>query len=315
MNSQAGDQLQAFLDHLSHQRRLSSHTLDAYRRDLERLLAFCGQVDVQAWKDLQPAQVRQYVGRLSRAGLSPVSIRRHLSAGRSLYRFLVRESALDTNPFVGIAAPRQAKRLPKALSVDQTSQLLQGEAENALESRDKAMFELMYSSGLRLSEMASMNLVDLDMNEGLVRVAGKGSKVRIVPVGRMALYALKSWLGYRKSLVAEGENAVFVGQQGQRLGGRSIQLRLNRLAQKQGLDGTLHPHVLRHSFATHLLESSGDLRAVQELLGHADISTTQIYTHLDFQHLAKVYDSAHPRAKRKNEHKESAPQAGPPNKK
>jgi integrase/recombinase XerC len=315
MNSQAGNQLQAFLDHLSHQRRLSGHTLDAYRRDLQRLHSFCGQVEVNAWRDLKPAQVRHYVGQLNRTGLSPVSIRRHLSAARSFYRYLVRESALDTNPFIGIAAPRQAKRLPKALSVDQTSQLLQGEAESVLESRDKAMFELMYSSGLRLSELAAMNQVDLDLGEGLVRVAGKGAKVRVVPVGRMALKALKNWLGYRKSLVTRDEEAVFVGQTGKRLSGRSVQLRLNRLAQQQGLDGRLHPHVLRHSFATHLLESSGDLRAVQELLGHADISTTQIYTHLDFQHLAKVYDSAHPRAKRKTEHKEGATSAKRPNKK
>ena len=301
MNSQAGNQLQAFLDHLSHQRRLSGHTLDAYRRDLQRLHSFCGQVEVNAWRDLKPAQVRHYVGQLNRTGLSPVSIRRHLSAARSFYRYLVRESALDTNPFIGIAAPRQAKRLPKTLSVDQTSQLLQGEAESVLESRDKAMFELMYSSGLRLSELAAMNQVDLDLGEGLVRVAGKGAKVRVVPVGRMALKALKNWLGYRKSLVTRDEEAVFVGQTGKRLSGRSVQLRLNRLAQQQGLDGRLHPHVLRHSFATHLLESSGDLRAVQELLGHADISTTQIYTHL--------------RAKRKTEHKEGATSAKRPNKK
>jgi len=315
MDSQAGKQLQAFLDHLNHQRRLSGHTLDAYRRDLQRLGAFCDQVEVPAWKDFQPAQARQYVGHLNRAGLSPVSIRRHLSAARSFYRFLVRESLLDANPFIGIAAPRQAKRLPKTLSVDQTSQLFQGATHNALESRDRAMFELMYSSGLRLSELASMNQVDLDLGDGLVRVVGKGAKVRVVPVGRMAQQALKNWLGYRKSLVAGDEIAVFVGQTGHRLSGRAIQLRLNRLAQKQGLDGTLHPHVLRHSFATHLLESSGDLRAVQELLGHADISTTQIYTHLDFQHLAKVYDSAHPRAKRKNEPKEGATAVGRPNKK
>jgi len=315
MNPQAGNQLQAFLDHLSHQRRLSGHTLDAYRRDLKQLISFCDRVGVQAWSDLKPAQTRQYVGQLNRGGLSPVSIRRHLSTARSFYRHLVRESVLDTNPFIGVAAPRQAKRLPKVLSVDQTSQLFQGEAENALESRDKAMFELMYSSGLRLSELAAMNLVDLDLSEGLVRVAGKGAKVRVVPVGRLALKALNNWLGIRKTLVASDETAVFVGQTGRRLSGRAIQLRLNRLARQQGLDGTLHPHVLRHSFATHLLESSGDLRAVQELLGHADISTTQIYTHLDFQHLAKVYDLAHPRAKRKNEHKEGAAPARRPNKK
>ena len=315
MNQQAGKQIQAFLDNLNHQRRMSAHTLDAYRRDLGRLVLFCEQLGVDSWGAFQPSQARQYVGQLNRKGLSPASIRRHLSAARSFYRFLVRESVLEANPLIGIAAPRQGKRLPKALSVDQTSQLFRGDAESALDSRDKAMFELMYSSGLRLSELASLDMVDLDLEEGLVRVAGKGAKVRVVPVGRMALDALKTWFKSRVSLVSGEENAVFVGQRGHRLSGRSVQLRLNHLARRQGLESTVHPHALRHSFATHMLESSGDLRAVQELLGHADISTTQIYTHLDFQHLAKVYDSAHPRAKRRNEHKESAKPGEHPNKK
>jgi len=315
MQQQAGDQLQAFLDHLSHQRRMSTHTVAAYQRDLRQLASFCNQLEIKSWGALQPAQSRQYVGQLNRGGLSPTSIARHLSAARSFYRYLVRESVLEVNPFLGVTAPRRGKRLPKALSVDQTSRLFQGEPTNELEHRDRAMFELMYSSGLRLSELAALSMVDLDLDEGLVRVVGKGAKVRVVPVGRMAQAALKSWFKHRTALVAEDEIAIFVGQHGKRLSGRAIQARLNRLATSQGLDDTVHPHALRHSFATHLLESSGDLRAVQELLGHADISTTQIYTHLDFQHLAKVYDSAHPRAKRKIEHKESAKPRGRPNKK
>lgn len=315
MTPQAGNSISAFLDNLSHQRRFSANTVDAYRRDLQRLVAYCDGQAIDNWSDIQAAQARQYVGQLNRAGLSPATIRRQLSAARSLFRYLVRESSLATNPFVGIAAPRQAKRLPKALSVDQTSQLLQSGGEGALESRDLAMFELMYSSGLRLAELAALDLVDLDFGEGLVRVAGKGAKVRVVPVGRMALRAIQHWLGQRGQLAAGDEKALFIGFRGQRLSGRAIQLRLNRLAQRQGLENGLHPHMLRHSFATHMLESSGDLRAVQELLGHADISTTQIYTHLDFQHLAKVYDSAHPRAKRKSRHKEGAAANRQPDKK
>lgn len=298
MDPQAGASLDKFLAHLTHQRRYSSHTISAYRRDLLRLIQHCDQHGLLNWADIQAKQARQYVGALNRAGLSATSIRRHLSSARSLFRYLCRESAVGQNPFVGISTPKPGKRLPKTLSVDQADQLLKLNPSNALEHRDQAMFELMYSSGLRLSELARLDLVDLDIGEQMVRAIGKGAKERIVPVGQQAITAINNWLPHRRDLAQQQEQALFVGHKGSRLGPRAIQVRLNRLSQQQGLDSTVNPHMLRHSFATHLLESSGDLRAVQELLGHADISTTQIYTHLDFQHLAKVYDAAHPRAKK-----------------
>lgn len=306
MKKQAGDKVNAFLGHLAHQRRFSRNTISAYKRDLASLVAYCDQHAIENWSNLLPGQARQFVGQLNRKGLSSASIRRHLSAARSLYRYLVSEAALSANPFVGISAPKQAKRLPKTLSVDQATQLLRTADDTAIEHRDLAMFELMYSSGLRLSELASLDILDVDPGEAMVRVTGKGAKVRVVPVGRMALAALGKWLEKRRAMDAVDKKALFLGNRGRRLGVRAIQLRLNRLAQRRGMDMEVHPHMLRHSFATHLLESSGDLRAVQELLGHSDISTTQIYTHLDFQHLAKVYDSAHPRAKRRPRHKSGA---------
>jgi len=306
MTPAANTRLQSFLDHLSHQRRFSDNTVQAYRRDLSRLAAYLQQREIDDWAGLPTAVARGFIGQLHRDGLSATSIRRHLSAARSFFRYLAKESKVATNPFAGLPAPKPAKRLPKAISVDQANQLLQAGDDSPLSSRDLALFELMYSSGLRLSELAGLDLVDVDLGEGLVRVVGKGAKVRVVPVGRMAIKALKDWLKQRRALVSTGEQALFVGRQGKRLGRRSIQLRLQALGRQRGLDVDLHPHMLRHSFATHMLESSGDLRAVQELLGHADISTTQIYTHLDFQHLAKVYDTAHPRAKKKNRHKVGA---------
>lgn len=294
--------LQSYLDYLSHQRRYSPNTVEAYRRDLSRLAVYLQRQGIESWATLPSKVARGFIGQLHRDGLSATSIRRHLSAARSFYRFLARESRAPANPFVGIQAPKQGKRLPKTLSVDQADQLLQAAGDDPLQTRDLAMFELMYSSGLRLSELAGLDLVDVDLGEGLARVVGKGAKVRVVPVGRMAIQALRHWLEQRKQLVGSAEEALFVSQRGSRLGPRSIQARLQQLGRQRGLDMGLHPHMLRHSFATHMLESSGDLRAVQELLGHADISTTQIYTHLDFQHLAKVYDTAHPRAKRKSRH-------------
>jgi len=306
MSLAADTRLQSFLDHLSHQRRFSGNTVQAYRRDLLRLAAYLQQHEIDDWSGLQTSAARGFIGQLHREGLSATSIRRHLSAARSFFRYLAREAKVTTNPFAGLPAPKPAKRLPKALSVDQANQLLQAGEAGPLSSRDLALFELMYSSGLRLSELAGLDLVDVDLGEGLVRVVGKGAKVRVVPVGRMAVEALKDWLKQRRALVAADEQALFVGRRGGRLGRRSIQLRLQALGRQRGLDVDLHPHMLRHSFATHMLESSGDLRAVQELLGHADISTTQIYTHLDFQHLAKVYDTAHPRARKKNRHDHGA---------
>jgi len=302
MNRRASQQLDSFLDYLTFQRRFSANTVDAYRLDLQDLALFCEQQGLQHWKDIEAPAARQFLASLSRRGLSPATIRRHLAAARSLFRYLRRQQLLNGDPFKGLPTPKPGKRLPKTLSVDQTYRLLDRDTDDPLAVRDQAMFELLYSSGLRLSELSALNVVDFDSGEGMLRVSGKGAKVRVLPVGRVAGEAIGRWLSLRRDMAAAGEVALFVGRNGGRLGNRAIQQRLTRLAALQGLDVNVHPHMLRHSFASHMLESSGDLRAVQELLGHADISTTQIYTHLDFQHLAKVYDAAHPRAKKKIRH-------------
>lgn len=286
-----------FLSDLAHQRRASAHTLEAYRRDLGRLADFAGEAPL---RELTPPQIRRFAMQLHGRGLAPASIARTLSAWRAYYRWLGRHGAIASNPCEGLRAPRRAKALPKALSVDQANALLEGRAETALELRDKAMFELLYSSGLRLSELASLDVRGwLDLSAGEATVTGKREKTRIVPVGAKALEAVRAWLARRGELAADDEPALFVNSRGGRLSARSIERRLDAWAKRAGADVHVHPHMLRHSFASHLLQSSGDLRAVQEMLGHASISTTQIYTHLDFQHLAKVYDAAHPRARKK----------------
>jgi integrase/recombinase XerC len=287
-----------YLHHLQTERRLSSNTRLHYRRDLVELLAFCEKVGIPDWRDLDTHQVRQFAAQAHRRGLSGHSIQRRLSAIRGFYNYLLREQAVSGNPAHDVSAPKSAQRLPDTLSVDDMSRLLSAETEDPLDVRDLAMLELMYSSGLRLSELVSLDTRDMDLDERVLRVTGKGSKTRLVPIGRKAIQALQTWLRVRASQLAEGEMAVFTGRVGRRLGVRAVQQRVHRWAQRRGLPGDIHPHTLRHSFASHLLESSGDLRAVQELLGHADISTTQIYTHLDFQHLARVYDKAHPRARK-----------------
>ena len=290
-------QLNSFIEHLRHERRFSSNTLAAYQRDLQRLLQFARQQDVQ-WRGLRTPALRQWLGELHRQGLGGRSLQRLLSAIRSFYRFLLREGVVEHSPADGLRAPKSAKRLPDALGVDQASTLLEDRGDSsAISARDRAMLELMYSSGLRLAELTALNQVDVDLAEGLVRVTGKGAKTRVVPVGKMAAVALRDWLAQRSAWAPSEERALFVSRRGQRISNRSVQQRFQRWARARGME--LHPHQLRHAFATHLLESSGDLRAVQELLGHADISTTQVYTHLDFQHLARVYDQAHPRARKK----------------
>lgn len=294
--------LQDFLAHLGRERRLSPHTLAAYQRDLSR----CGELFAEAgrdqWKQVDSQDVRMLVAREHRRGLSGRSIQRQLSALRALYRWLLREGLCQHNPADGISAPRSGRRLPKALDPDQANQLLQPAADNdPLTIRDLALMELIYSSGLRLAEVLSLNVDTIDFADGSMVVTGKGSKTRHLPIGSAALEAVRRWLGVREQYLKTGgepQPALFVSQRGTRLTARSAQDRLARAARTQGLDGHLHPHMLRHSFATHMLESSGDLRAVQELLGHANLGTTQIYTHLDFQHLAQVYDEAHPRARR-----------------
>ncbi len=290
-------QLDAYCTHLRSERQVSDHTLQAYRRDLNKVLAFCVKESIATWSALDIQRLRQLVSRLHQQGQSSRSISRLLSAVRGLYQYLNREGLCDHDPANGLSPPKGERRLPKTLDTDRALQLLEGAVEDDfLALRDQAILELFYSSGLRLSELTGLNLDQLDLADGLVEVLGKGSKTRVLPVGRKAREALLAWLPLR-GLANPPDDAVFVSQRGARLGPRAIQLRVKAAGERE-LGQNLHPHMLRHSFASHLLESSQDLRAVQELLGHADIKTTQIYTHLDFQHLASVYDSAHPRAKR-----------------
>ncbi len=288
-----------FLQYLRTERRMSPHTVVNYQRDLLRLSAFCAQHGVGDWRAFDVHKARAYVAALRRGGLSGRSIQRFLSAARSFYRYLLREKIVTHNPLIGVTAPKSPKRLPKTLSAEQTGALVGIDAKDPLGFRDLAILELFYSSGLRLAELVGLDLDAIDLDDATVRVTGKGAKTRVLPVGRYARAALQRWLAARAQFAAPGEPALFVARNGARLGARAVQLRLRHWARRQGIDVPVHPHMLRHSFASHLLESSGDLRAVQELLGHADIGTTQIYTHLDFQHLAKVYDQAHPRARRK----------------
>ncbi len=271
----------------------------AYARDLADLDRWRRAQDIADWAGLDGARLRGWVAARHRAGIGGRSLQRQLSAVRRFYRWLIREGRAAVNPAVGLRAPKSPRRLPRALDPDQAARLVEFAADDPLALRDRAMFELLYSSGLRVSELVGLDLHELDLREAQVSVLGKGGKRRIVPVGRAALAALEAWLAVRPGLAAAQSVAVFVNRGGARQGGRTVQIRLRRRALLQGIESRVHPHVLRHSFASHLLESSGDLRAVQELLGHADIGTTQIYTHLDFQHLAKVYDAAHPRARRR----------------
>lgn len=299
MQQQALQLLDEFLEQLRSQKRASVHTVKNYRRDLEHLCAYCDERQLGHWTELQQSDVRAHIASRHRRGLSAKSLQRELSAIRSFCNFLLKKQCLGANPARLVRAPKQARKLPKTLDVDQVVGLLEAGADSSLEVRDVAMFELFYSSGLRLSELAALNRNDIDLREGsLTVVQGKGNKSRIVPVGSKAIDALHAWLKVRAQFGDADANAVFVGKKGKRLGCRAIELRLQHWCRKKGLAEHVHPHMLRHSFASHLLESSQDLRAVQELLGHSNISTTQIYTHLDFQHLAAVYDQAHPRAKK-----------------
>jgi len=294
------NELDAYFEYLRSARQLSGHSLDGYRRDLHKLLAYCERENIGEWTALQGRHLRQLIGELHRQGQSSRSLARLLSSVRGLYRYLNQEGICQHDPATGLSTPKGERRLPRLLDTDRAMQLLDGGVEDDfIGLRDQAMLELFYSSGLRLSELVGLNLDQLDLPAGMVRVLGKGNKVRELPVGRKAREALQAWLPIR-ALANPADGAVFIGQQGRRLGARAVQLRVRQAGVRE-LGQHLHPHMLRHSFASHLLESSQDLRSVQELLGHADIGTTQIYTHLDFQHLAKVYDQAHPRAKRKQD--------------
>ncbi len=298
-------QLAAFLAHLQNERQLSPHTLSSYRRDLEQVLIWLRQQGWDAWQALDSHQVRAYIAQRHRLGLSGKSLQRELSALRGLFRYLLREGLSQVNPAQGVRAPKAPRKLPALLDADQLGALLDQPADDTLEVRDLAMLELFYSSGLRLAELTSLNLADLDFADASLRVTGKGNKTRLLPVGQQALQAIRAWLAMRPGLAAAGEQALFVSQRGSRINPRTVQIRVARWSLAKAAQRPLHPHLMRHSFASHLLESSGDLRAVQELLGHANIATTQIYTHVDFQHLAQVYDQAHPRAKKKRKPQDS----------
>ena len=289
-----------FIAHLTYERRLSELTCKHYRRDLGALSAWCDSYDIDTWGAIDEQHIRSWSAAAFRRGLSPKTIQRQLSAARTFYRFLLREKHVTKNPVQSVSAPKGGKRLPENLDADRMARLLDIPGSGPLVARDRAILELLYSSGLRLAELTSLNLTDVDLADGTVSVTGKGGKDRIIPVGQHARNAVSAWLKERGELAGAGEKAMFVSQRGNRLSARSVQARVDHWARRQGIDTRVYPHLFRHSFATHLLESSHDLRGVQELLGHANISTTQVYTHLDFQHLAQIYDQTHPRARAKN---------------
>jgi integrase/recombinase XerC len=294
------DWIDKFIQHLKYERRLSPQTCKNYRHDLESLLAFREYSGVNSWGKMDSEHFRAFSASCYRKGLSARSIQRRLSACRTFFRYLIREKHVDTHPVTDVSAPKAKKRLPGNLDADRMARLLDIQGKGPLVDRDRAILELLYSSGLRLSELTDLDCGDVDMIDATVRVTGKGNKDRIIPVGRKALEALTRWDQTRVQLAAAEESALFVSNRGTRISTRSVQARVSHWARKQGIDANVYPHLFRHSFATHLLESSHDLRGVQELLGHANISTTQVYTHLDFQHLAQIYDQTHPRARKKD---------------
>lgn len=290
--------LERFINHLQSERRLSANTLINYKKDIEDFSKLPFVKEYQKWSDISEIDIRQFVSYLHRNGRSPRTISRKLSSLRTFYNYLIRESITSHNPANDISPPKSGKKLPNTLDVDQTVRLIEIEDKDILSIRDKAIMELFYSCGLRVSELVSLDLNHVDLRSKETRVTGKGNKTRIVHIGSKAVEAINKWIKVRDNLCNIDEEALFVSQKGKRISVRTVQQRVKDWAKEQGISCNVHPHMLRHSFASHMLESSGDLRAVQEMLGHADISTTQIYTHLNFQHLADVYDKAHPRAKK-----------------
>ena len=298
MNESAMKWINSFLAKLRNERNYSPHTLKSYSRDLNSLIVYCDEEEITQWSDIDDQHIRTLISKKHRQGLSGASLQRLLSTFRSFFKYLLVENMIKNNPAKNIQAPKTGRKLPSTLDVDSVTRLIEIKGDEVETVRDRAILELFYSSGLRLSELSSLDIeIGKNITSGAIRVKGKGDKERDIPVGKKASEAVKAWLTRRVELANENEQALFVGKQGKRIHNSVIQKRLKYWAQKQGIEINVFPHLLRHSFASHMLESSGDLRAVQELLGHADISTTQIYTHLDFQHLAKVYDAAHPRAK------------------
>lgn len=296
------EELTSFIEYLRSEKHLSIHTQTNYQRDLEKFIACCQKHSLSDLSAIKPQHIRQMVAQLHRQGLGGKSLARWLSAVRSFFEFGIRSNWVVNNPADGIQAPKSERKLPKVLDVDQAGQFVEIKGDSFLEVRDRALLELIYSSGLRLAEVVGLDLHDIDMKDAMLRVTGKGNRERDLPIGSQALAALKTWLPQRRLMLKdEAEQAVFISNRGTRITHRAVQIRMQQHSIKQGMDTPVHPHMLRHSFASHMLESSSDLRLVQEMLGHANISTTQIYTHLDFQHLAKVYDQAHPRAQRKKQ--------------
>jgi integrase/recombinase XerC len=301
MQAEAEHQLACFFNQLRYQRRASVHTQAGYSHDLNSLLNFCQTQNISHWGALRDYHIRQHIAERHRSGLSGRSLQRELSAIRSFFDFLIEERLVTHNPARSVRAPKAPHRLPKVLDVDQIAGFLDTDPQGDLDVRDAAMWELFYSSGLRLSELAYLDTGDIDLPDGSLRVRqGKGRKARQLPVGSKACDAISQWLELRSKFATASEPALFLSCRGRRISTRTIQYRLQAQSKRRGLFQHLHPHMFRHSFASHMLESCGDLRAVQELLGHANISTTQVYTHLDFQRLAAVYDQAHPRAKKRD---------------
>lgn len=288
--------LQHFYRFLQSEKQFSLHTLKAYRRDINRLMGFIDAQQITAWSSLDEQHIRQFVSQLHRQGMGGKSIQRLLSSLRRLFRYLQINRLISSNPAAHVRAPRAERRLPEVMQPQQLQQLLHTRTEQPLELRDHAILELLYAGGLRLSELISLNLQDIDWSSRQLQVLGKGRKQRHCPFGRAADTALKKWLKCREDLVKGDEQALFVSKSGNRLSASSIRARIHKLCREKGIEQRVYPHLMRHSFASHMLEASQDLRAVQELLGHAHLKTTQIYTHLDFQQLAKTYDAAHPRA-------------------
>jgi len=300
MSPEAQDRLARYLEKLKVQQRASAHTLDAYSRDLRRLAGYCDKSGLDSWEALREHHVRAHIASRHKDKMGSRSLQRELSAIRGFFDFLIGEGLLQLNPAKGVRAPKAPRKLPRPLDVDQMAGMLEAPQDDGLEVRDVAMWELFYSSGLRLSELTGLDCHDVDLKEGSVFIrSGKGNRSRYVPVGSKACAAITTWLEARAGYAGSQETALFVSRLGKRIAPRSVQQRMERWRIKQGMESKVHPHSLRHSFASHMLEGSGDLRAVQELLGHASIATTQIYTHLDFQRLAQVYDQAHPRAKKR----------------
>ena len=285
-----------YLVFVSQVKNLSENTTKSYERDLKKLYLFLEKLNVINYSDIKEEICSAWIGDLYSQNNKPKSIQRHLSSAKGFFRFLKKNNLISSSPFELVTAPKSSNTLPDVLSPEDVEQLLNFKPSNTIEIRDMAIVELMYSSGLRVSETVNINISDFEENMSFLRVIGKGSKTRLVPMGRFAINAINNWLNEREK-ISNNTDALFLNSKGSRLSVRSIQLRLKKMAIKQGLP-PVHPHMLRHSFATHMLESSGDLRTIQELLGHSSLSTTQIYTKLDYQHLAKIYDKSHPRAKK-----------------